>query len=312
MALGELEQHYLAHHRALGHSEKTINHYECSFLLLHKFLEETNKPLESSSLTTAVMQEFIAWLRQTPTRGFRGNTTRTPDGIHGVMRDMRAFTRYLVAEGRLDKQPKVPIPTLPKHLFPVLSEAQLGAILTCRQLDCRTEIGKRNRALIAFLLDTGVRLSEVSGLQLDDLFLKENAAKVQGKGNKQRMVYFSDGVAASLRMWLVVRGDEPGPVFWLKNSGIRQVMRRIQAETNLPMLFAHQLRHTALTLLVKGDMDLHSVKRMAGHASVTTTEAYLALAQEDIREKQHQASPFDRIIGQIEPERQGKRRLKSA
>lgn len=310
--LASLEALYLTHHTSMGHSSKTVDHYRNSFLVFHRFLKETGKAADSTALTTTVLQEFVAWLRVTPTRGFRGSTQRTVDGIHGLMKDLRAFTRFLVAEKRLDKQPKVPVPELTQHLFPVLSESELETILTCSQLDTRTEIGKRNRALVAFMLDTGVRLSEVANLPLGAFNLKDGSAKVLGKGNKERIVYFSDGVASSLKLWLAVRGHDDGPVFWLKPAGVRQVMERIKRQTGIPLLFAHQLRHTSLTLLVKGDMDLHSIKRMAGHASVTTTERYLALSQEDIRAKQHAASPFDRIAGNVEPQRVGRRRLKSA
>lgn len=310
--LAYLENDYLNHHRSMMRSQNTINHYENTFKLFHRYLNETSQLHDSSVLTTSVMQSFVSWMKETPTRGFRGSTSRTVDGIHGIMKDLRAFTRYLVSAELLDKQPKVPVPKLSHHLFPVLNEAELATILTCKQLDIHREIGKRNRALVALMLDTGIRLSEVANLTFEDLDLKEGSAKVLGKGNKERMVYFSDGVVAIIKLWLSVRGMDNGSLFWLKPAGVRQVMERIKKETGLPMLFAHQLRHTALTLMVKGDMDLHSIKRIAGHASVTTTEAYLALAQDDIRIKQNAASPFDRVNSQIEPEKRGKRRLKSA
>ena len=312
-SLSHLETVYLEHHRALGHSEKTVAHYYNSFLVFHRFVAETKKPATDEALTTAVMQEFVGWLRATSTRGFRGSTERTIDGVHGIMKDLRAFTRFLVAEELLVKQPKVPVPKLPKHLFKVLSEAELETVLTCRQLDPHTEIGKRNRAMVAFMLDTGVRLSEVANLSFSALDLKEGSAKILGKGNKERMVFYSDGVASSIKLWLSVRGtDDELPLFWLKPSGVRQMTERIKKETGIKVLYCHQLRHTALTLMVKGQMDLHSIKRIAGHASVTTTEGYLSLAQEDIKAKQNAASPFDRIASRVGPEHHLRRRLKSA
>lgn len=312
-SLERLEATYLNHHKALGHSDKTVAHYTNTFLVFHRFLSETDKPSTSECLTTAVMQEFVTWLRETPTRGFRGSTERTVDGVHGIMKDLRAFTRFLVSEELLDRQPKVPVPKLPRHLFPVLTESELETILTCRQLDPRTEIGKRNRAMLAFMLDTGIRLSEVANLRLSAVNVKDGSARILGKGKKERIVYFSDGAATSLKLWLSVRGENDElPLFWLKPAGVRQVMERIKRETGIKVLYCHQLRHTALTLMVKGEMDLHSIKRMAGHASVTTTEAYLALSQEDIRAKQHAASPFDRIAGRIDPEHQKRRRLRSS
>lgn len=246
-SLDHLQNIYLAHHQSLGHSPKTIDHYTNTFILFHRFLTNTNHPLDSSALTTAVLQSFVAWLRETPTRGFRGNTQRTIDGIHGVMKDLRAFTRFLVSEELLDKQPKVPVPKLPQHLFPVLNEDEIATILTSKQLNPQSEIDKRNRALVAFMLDTGVRLSEVANLTLEELDLKEGSARVTGKGNKQRIVYFSDGVTTSLKLWLSVRGMETGSLFWLKPAGIRQVMERVKKETGLPMLFAHQTRLATTT-----------------------------------------------------------------
>jgi site-specific recombinase XerD len=310
--LAFLEDSYLDHHRALGHSSKTVDHYQQSFRLFRRFVEETNRAADASALTTPVMQAFVAWLRETPSRGFRGATARTVDGIHGVMKDLRAFTRYLVAEEMLEKQPKVPVPKLPQHLFPVLTEEELQRIFTCKQLDAKTEIGKRNRAMVAFMLDTGVRLSEVASLQLSAVNIRDGSARVTGKGNKERIVYFSDSALTAMKLWLALRGNDDGSLFWLQRAGVRQVLERIKKETGISMLFPHQLRHTALTLLVKGDMDLHSIKRMAGHASVTTTERYLALSQEDIRAKQNAASPFDRIQQSIEPEKSAKRRLKAS
>ncbi|MGI8484065.1 MAG: tyrosine-type recombinase/integrase, partial [Thermomicrobiales bacterium] len=84
-------------------------------------------------------------------------------------------------------------------------------------------------------------------------------------------------------------------------SGIRMLFRRIKVELDLPLLTAHQMRHTAFTMMIKRGVDLHSVKRIAGHASVTTTEAYLALAGEDVKKKHTSGSPFDAISRRTQP-----------
>jgi integrase/recombinase XerC len=154
-------------------------------------------------------------------------------------------------------------------------------------------------------------LSEVAGLQLADINLRNGSAKIRGKGNKERLAYYSEGCTEALMKWLAVRGEAEGALFWLEVAGIKMLFKRIKTETGLPLLHPHQLRHTALTMLVRDGVDLHSVKRLAGHASVTTTEAYLALASTDVQEKHRSASPFDKIRQRSQPIAK-RRRLKSA
>lgn len=310
--LASLIQSFIAHHQALGHSPDTIRHYTDSLRLLQRCLDAHGIEPITDNLTTATMQTFAGWLRSTPTRAWRGRTERSIYGVHGALKDVKAFVRWAVEAELLDKAPKVPVPKLPQRLFPVLTDEELTRIFACSHLAGATEIAVRNRALVAFMLDTGVRLSEAAGLGLDDVALKEGSARVRGKGNKERLVYFSDGVAESLRRWLTIRGDDDGPIFWLGTAGIRMLLKRIKAETGLSVFTAHQMRHTAFTMLVNQGVDLHTIKRIAGHASVTTTEAYLHLSGKEMREKHNVASPFDRINAQLTPTRHGRRRLKAS
>lgn len=93
-----------------------------------------------------------------------------------MLKDLKAFCRWLVAEEFLDKGPKVPLPKLPSTLCPVLTDDELLRVFATNQHSPRTEIGCRNRALVAFMLDTGVRLSEVCRLQLADVQIRDGMA----------------------------------------------------------------------------------------------------------------------------------------
>lgn len=310
-----LEQLYeacIAHHRALGHSGKTIDHYRDSFRLMDEYLSSTDTLPTTATLTTQTFQGLSAYLKRTPTRGFRGSTERSIHGLHGVMKDWRAVCRWAHDEGLIDRLPKVPVPKLPQQMFPVLSEDELQRIFASRQLDSRTEIGRRNRAMFAFMLDTGVRISEVANLDWQDVDLREGMAKITGKGRKDRMVFFSPGVTDALKKWLAIRGEDEGSLFWLKREGVRMVLERIKRETGLPLLHAHQIRHTAATMMVRQKADIHSVKRILGHAQLSTVEVYLSLDNQDLRDKHSTASPFEKIRSTVEPERPKRRRLRSA
>jgi len=310
--LEQLIDAFLTHHRAVGSSESTVRHYADSLLLLNRCFQDEGIESVSGSLTSHNMNVFAGWLRSTPTKVWRGKTERSVFGVHGALKDLKAFMRWCQEDGLIDSVPKVPVPRLPHVLFPVLSEPELDSIFRSTYLSGNSELAIRNRALMAFMLDTGVRLSEASSLTLANLNMKMGEAKIRGKGNKERIVYFSESVTDVLKRWLALRGDEPGVVFWLEASGIRMLFRRIKIETRLPLLTAHQVRHTAFTMMVKRGVDLHSVKRIAGHASVTTTEAYLALAGEDLREKHASGSPFEAINRRAQPVKQPKRRLRAS
>jgi integrase/recombinase XerC len=313
MQLSVIQQQYLLHHGAMGHSPKTISHYHDTFRFFDRFIEETGKAATTDVMTTPIMNEFAIWLRETPKRAWRGETTRSEAGIHGTMTDMRAFARWLLEEGHIDALPKVPVNKLPQVFFPILSDEDLDAIFKTKQLSLDTEIGTRNRAMIAFMLDTVVRRTEVATLELGNLGIREGQARIIGKGRKERYVFFAPSTVELLKRWLSIRGEEPGSVFWLNYEGVKMVFNRIRKEAGLKVFHPHQLRHTAATNLLSAGADTHSVRRMLGHASVLTTERYLSMSPRDLKAKHASASPYERVSARQEPTPiRGKRRLRSA
>ncbi|MDP9411198.1 MAG: tyrosine-type recombinase/integrase [Chloroflexota bacterium] len=307
--LVDLEQRFFAHQRARNHAPKTLQHYASSFKDFHRFLAETRRPETLASLTTETLRAFSTWLAETPTRVWRGNTRRSAQGIHGRLRDLRAFGRFLEEEEIIDRAPKVALPKLPQEEFRVLTDAQVGQLFACHHLAAPGPQAVRNRALIALMLDTGLRLSEAAGIALPDLDLADQLVLVRGKGNKERRVPFSRGVAELLAAWLRVRGNEEGSLFWLTPNGIYSLFQRIQRETGLA-IHPHQIRHTAATEMVRSNADLHTVKRILGHADLSTTERYLSLSYDDLKAKHAAASPFERLRpGMPEPAKPKRRRL---
>jgi site-specific recombinase XerD len=300
-SLDALFTRYLAHHAALNRSPRSIDHHRDSQKLLLRFLAETDRAADHTVLTTETMQGFATWLRDSPSRGWRGRTQRSVHANHGTLKDMQAFTRWLLAEQLIETAVKVPIPRLPQTLFPVLTDEEITAIWNSQHLTFPGSLGKRNRALLALMFDTGVRASEVVNLRLQDVDLDNQLITVTGKGDKQRRVPFSHGVALYLAEWLKERGDDPRPVFLLKQAGLRMLFDRIKQDTGIPVFHPHGVRHTAATQMVRANMDLHSVKRVLGHAHLSTTERYLSLSDADLREKHAAASPFERIRTTLQP-----------
>lgn len=308
--LAEVEAAYLSHHRRLNHSTKTVERYQQTFRDFHRFLTATKAADTTTILTTEGLAAFSTWLRETPIRGWRGSTVRATNGIHGRLRDMKAFCRWLAEEDLLEKAPKVPLPKLPQALFEILTDQQIDILMHCQHLSAPGDQAIRNHALIALMIETGLRLSEVASIKLADVEFDSGSIKVWGKGSKQRRVFFTLSVEARLLAWLKVRDEDHGPeLFQLTSIGIQQVFVRIRKETGLP-IHPHMLRHQAATSMVRSHANIHTVQRILGHSSVTVTEKYLSLADEDLRAQHAAASPYERIAATLEtPKRSTRRRL---
>lgn len=306
--LTDLEARFELSHRARDHSEKTIAHYRSTFHDWHRFLTETTRPSTTAALTAETLRAFATWLSETPTRVWRGKTERSISGTHARLRDMRAFCRFLEEEELIDRAPKIDLPKLPEEEFRILTDAQVEQLFACRHLSEKGPQAIRNRALVALMFDTGIRLSEAAGLTSEALDLPNTQILVRGKGNKERRVPFSTGVAELIADWLKIRGEEPGSLFWLSSNGIYCLFQRIQHETGLPV-HPHMVRHQAASALVRNNADLASVKRILGHADLSTTLRYVNQNYDDLKAKHAAASPFERFRQQVQPEKPHRRRL---
>jgi site-specific recombinase XerD len=290
----DLHNRFIAHLRAGNRSEKTIIHYNDSFRDLLRYLEARDLPATLDAITTESCQGFVTWLRETPTRVWRGKTTRSIHGLAGRLRDLKAFLHYLEFEEILDRKVRVPSVKVPQADFAILSDEDLVALFRCPHLAAKGDQAIRNRAIVAILIDCGLRLAEISGMQLEDVEMPDHLLKVTGKGNKIRRVPFSEGTADYLRDWVRVRGREPGPFFLLSYHGVRMMLSRVKGESGID-IWTHRFRHTAASKLIQNGADLSYVRRIMGHSHIGTTLLYVHHDNADLREKHQAASPLASI-----------------
>ncbi len=312
LSLAEAEQRFLDFHRRSNHSPDTLTHYQGTFRDVHKWLAATNRPRLVGTFTTSNVRAFQTWLEETPLeRPYRGASRRTITGIHGRLKDLRAFLYWLAEEELIDKPPRVTLPKLPENDFAIFSDEELDRLFSCRVVTGRGDAAIRNLALLHILLDTGIRLSEAANATLADLDVTHrDTLWVWGKGSRKREVPFSDKTRAHLRDWLRVRGMEPGLLFQLKVEGIKALMERLSKETGM-RVHPHRFRHTACTILLRQGMDLHSVRLIMGHSTLVVTERYLSLTTADLARKHAAASPvsyLDRLREAPPEETRPKRR----
>lgn len=294
--LDDLVIRFATYQSAVGRAAGTRERYGYTFVLFRRFLEDAEMPPTSRSLTTEAMEGFAIWLRETPVNPQHGNTRRAESTTHAHLRDMRAFTRWLVRTDLLPKDLHFPMPTVPRRLFRVLTDAELERMWNSAYLTGSSPRSIRNRAMVALMLDTGLRREEVARLTLDGVSLAGRMVTVIGKGNKERRVPFSTGVRDYLKEFLAIRGIDHEPLFHLHADGIRTTFRRIQLETGLEKFHPHQLRHQCATMMLRKGTHPEMLSMMLGHEDYNTTRRYLTTRDEDLQEAHEGASPFETFM----------------
>lgn len=163
---------------------------------------------------------------------------------------------------------------------------ELRALFEACQADENYAAGARDAALLALLYGTGLRRSEAAGLALEDVDLAAKKAKVLGKGNKTRTVYFPAGTAAALERWLALRGHEPGALFTAVSKAgkiklrpisallVYRVVQKRQLAAGVKAMTPHDLRRSFISDVLDEGIDLATVSRQVGHSSVQTTARY--------------------------------------
>lgn len=223
----------------------------------------------------------------------------------------RTFTAFCTQRGLLgtDPGPMLGTPKARRALPEVLTADQMRAVLDRRsvgatELDLAVDL--RDSAICELLYATAVRVSELCGLDIDDIDVERRTARVLGKGAKERVVPMGVPALAALRRWqdtgrrvLAVQSSEAGAALFLGVRGrridprtVRRIVHeRVAAVESAPDTGPHGLRHTAATHLLEGGADLRSVQEMLGHASLATTQIYTHVSIDRLVSAYRQAHP---------------------
>ena len=213
----------------------------------------------------------------------------SPRSIQRVLSTSRSFFEYLLIEGTIKLSPAQNINS-PKsaQLLPKAMDADLVQ----RLLDFKPNglIEVRDKAMAELLYSSGLRLSEVCTLDVQDLELKERVCRVTGKGNKMRVVPVGKKAIQAIRDWLIHRKElknsksSSSEAMFLNNKGKRISARSIQlrleklcAQRGLPGINPHMLRHSFASHVLESSGDLRAVQEMLGHADIATTQIYTKL-----------------------------------
>lgn len=216
---------------------------------------------------------------------------------------LRTFFRYLVREGVLETNPGelVGTPRREKALPKTLSVDEAFALMEGGKED--DLLALRDRAIVETLYSCGLRVSELTGLDVRGLDLEQGLVRVAGKGRKERIVPVGSKACAALREYLEARGNPPleAPLF-LNHRGGRLTPRSVERNLKRQLLEGgltknatpHSLRHSFATHLLDGGADLRAIQELLGHASLSTTQKYTQVSVDQLMAVYDRAHPRNR------------------
>ncbi len=303
-------------------SEKTIEAYHYDLRIFLRYLKvkkgvvEPDTPFNMISISDTPI-EYIKSLTKLHILQYlnyvaseRENTAKTR---HRKLASLRLFFKCMHRDlGLIDSDPTkdVDYPKMPDHLPKFLTLDESINLLENMNVDDPYYL--RDYCIVTLFINCGMRLSELVGLNMQDVNLDERSMRLLGKGNKERIIHINDACADAIITYLPTRkpsDKEPNALFLSKqgsrlcNRRVEQIVDNALRDSNLDNrgLSTHKLRHTAATLMYQhGNVDPLMLKEILGHKSISTTEIYTHVSNEGLKTAMD-ASPLANIKNKKKP-----------
>ncbi|WP_455222839.1 site-specific tyrosine recombinase XerD [Kaarinaea lacus] len=269
-----------------GLSENTLNAYRADLTGLAKWLSTQNH----QDLLYASRSQILEYLTYRVNQGIKSRSTAR------LLSSIKRFYQYCVREQliKVDPSDRIDAPKLGRSLPKFLSEAEVEALLDAP--DLKDPLGVRDRTMLELLYATGLRVSELVGLRMEQINLRQGVVRVQGKGNKERLVPLGEEAQSWLETYLQDARHQITPaaasdyVFTTrrKSAMTRQafwyLIKRYANKVGIKKhLTPHTLRHCFATHLLNHGADLRVVQMLLGHSDLSTTQIYTHVARERLR-----------------------------
>src|SRR5574344_1224321 len=254
---------------------------------LSKLLDYLGGRKATTEVTVVDLDGFFASLSDL---GLRARTQAR------ILSGLKAYYRFLLLDGQIEADPteRIDAPSLGRHLPEVLSVDEIDAIIN--GIDLSKREGQRNRAMLETLYSCGLRVSELITLKLSDLYLDDEFIRVEGKGQKQRLVPISKKAIKEIQFYMVDRhlvtakkGHEDFLFLSRRGTHLSRIMifhiiKELADEVGIIKIISpHTFRHSFATHLLEGGANLRAIQMMLGHESITTTEIYTHIDRSRLR-----------------------------
>lgn len=266
----DLFDSFIASMRIQSRSEKTIYRYE---QMIKRFMGCTKVPTRK-----VTVYHVRNWLASEKERGLKEST------LEGSRQVLSSYFGWLFREGLIEKNPMVNVGAIK---VPKKKKLTFTAVDMAKLMDqCKT---LRDKALVSFLSTTGCRVSEIVGLNIEAVDLKNQECIVHGKGNKERVAYFDSVTAMFIEEYLNTRTDDCPALFVgqtgkrFEDNGIRVMLKKLGTAAGVEHVHPHKFRRTLATDLARHGMPIQAVANLLGHEKLETTMEYVMQDKEDVR-----------------------------
>lgn len=286
-----------------NYSSKTTESYQADLEAFKRFYEAIDSDINWAEMPADIVRQWVVEMMD------KGNTATS---VRRRLSSLRSFYKFLLRRGLVDKDPvhNMPGPKVEKKLPAYVREKEMDRLFDSDFFSDDYQ-GFRDRMILLTFYSTGIRLSELVGLDDRDVDLDQMQLKVTGKRNKQRIIPYGDEFGDSLRQYLAERDafakrfEGSTSLFLDERNGQRMtpakvrnlVKRYLSMVTTQQRNSPHVLRHTFATAMLNHQADLQSVKELLGHESLSTTEIYTHTTFEQLKEMYNQAHPRAKTKG---------------
>jgi integrase/recombinase XerC len=286
---------YLRYERNV--SDRTISGYRDDLEAFESFFKELDSDFSWETVDADVCREWMVAMME------RGNKASS---VQRRLSALRSCYRFLTARGLVAHNParNLTSPKKERVLPAFIREDEMNRLLDDEDMFEDSFQGRRDHLIIAMFYETGLRLSELVGLNVEDVHTHSQQVKVTGKGDKQRVVPFGHELLHLINIYIGERsmlptvGKSEGPFFvtpqgkrltpaWVRNM----VKAKLGLVTTQQKRSPHVLRHTFATAMLNHEADLESVKELLGHEKLSTTEVYTHTTFEELKKAYRDAHP---------------------
>lgn len=308
LTLDGLTKGYILTIKTEGKSRHTVYFYES---ILNRFLwyaENHDFPHDPNEVNRFHIAEFLSYVQNEPIRwGDTSTSARRPANqttVRHYYRTLYTFFSWLVREGFANDNPAshIKTPTAGNKVIEALTTFEINSLFSA--CSGKTSLDVRNKAILSLFLDTGLRVSELANLNIDDIDMDSGAILVRhGKGNKQRVVHA--GIKAQKILWKYItihRKSESNRLFInrsgdpLDTVGVKILIKRLGEKAGVKV-HPHKLRHTFAISYLRAGGDVFSLQYLLGHSTLQMTQRYLqSLNADDAINAHRKYSPLDNLI----------------
>lgn len=285
---------YLRNER--NYSEKTCVPYRTDLIAFKSYIEEQYGQTSWQELHADQVRN---WIIHEMDKGLNAKT------VNRTLSALRSFYKYMLMRQRVSKDPvhNLQGPKNEKNLPSFVREQDMNRLLDGEYFPNDFE-GIRDKLILMMFYNTGIRLSELVGLDVQDVDLAQSLLKVTGKRNKQRIVPFGRELSEAVTAYKMVRASLPNlpeeeKALFVEERGRRMTPEKVRERVSHYLSFVttvkrrspHTLRHSFATSMLSHHADLQSVKELLGHESLSTTEIYTHTTLDELKQMYNQAHP---------------------